>query len=352
VESLLGLRNSIFESSPEELPVATFYIRTYALTVAQLNEVIEILLKAKITFKNKIFAWKRTIASLSNSVFVHLRYAGVSRATNAWRRHVHDLRTTRGSPLMQILHIISDLFPATVSNCLVQEVPHLELPIMAGDQSIDMREQMLICMIEQGALNVSIGGSVSSNPNPRWKDLLQNLETRFISMGAQMTQEVSLTSRMAIRNYAQKTTSKTYESPKKPATGIADLSDWSKAVADQATPGILKPGRAILLIVGNCPPAKTVKIPVKIWNSDSESSKVLLATVQQFIQWEEVVGDAQKIKAVDVAKNGFLPFVNLYPQGQTGENNDESATNLLRTYLQAVRPLMVLCLGHEVNSTI
>ena len=26
---------------------------------------------------------------------------------------------------------------------------------MTGDQSIDIREQMLICMIEQGALNVS-----------------------------------------------------------------------------------------------------------------------------------------------------------------------------------------------------
>lgn len=42
MESLLGLRNSTVESSPKELPVATFYIRTYALTVAQLNEVIEI----------------------------------------------------------------------------------------------------------------------------------------------------------------------------------------------------------------------------------------------------------------------------------------------------------------------
>jgi hypothetical protein len=40
---------------------------------------------------------------------------------------------------MRIPHIVSDLFPATVSNCLVQEVPHLELLIMAGDQSIDMR---------------------------------------------------------------------------------------------------------------------------------------------------------------------------------------------------------------------
>ena len=97
---------------------------------------------------------------------------------------MQDLRTTRGSSLMRILHIVWDLFPATVSNCLVQEVPHLELAIMAGDQSIDMREQMLICMIEQGALNVSVGGSVPSNPNLRAKDLFQNLETRFISMGA------------------------------------------------------------------------------------------------------------------------------------------------------------------------
>ena len=83
VERLLGLSNSNFVSSPEELPAATCAIRTFALAVAQLNDVIEILLKAKITFKNKIFAWKRTIASLPKRVPLHLRYAGVSRTINA-----------------------------------------------------------------------------------------------------------------------------------------------------------------------------------------------------------------------------------------------------------------------------
>jgi hypothetical protein len=81
-----------------------------------------------------------------------------------------------------------------------------------------------------------------------------------------------------------------HESPEKPATGIADLSDWSKAVADQATPRILKNGQAILLIVGKCPPAKTVKIPVKIWNSDSESSKILLATVSSSFNGRKWLG--------------------------------------------------------------
>ncbi len=83
---------------------------------------------------------ERSVASLSNSISVHLRYAGVSCATNDLGRHVYDLRTTKGSSLARLLHIISDLFPAIVPNCLVQEVPHLELQIMADDQSVEMRE--------------------------------------------------------------------------------------------------------------------------------------------------------------------------------------------------------------------
>ena len=201
VERLLGLRKSNSEPSPTGPPMAIFYIRTYVLTVTQLNDIIEILLNAKITFKNRVFAWNEAVSPLSNSASIYLRYAGVSRTTNAWGRHLHDLRTTRGSSLMRILHVISDLFPAIVSNCLVQEVPHLKLPIVAGDQSIDTREQMLICMIEKGALNVSIGGAVSSNPNLQGKDLFQKLETRVISMGAQMTQMLPPASRTAIQSY-------------------------------------------------------------------------------------------------------------------------------------------------------
>lgn len=113
VGSLLGLRNSTFKSSPEGPPVAVCYLRTYILTVAQLNEVIAVLPKAKILFKNKIFARKSTIASFANSISIYLRYAGISRATNAWSRHVHDRRIIRGFSLMRILYFISDLFPAS-----------------------------------------------------------------------------------------------------------------------------------------------------------------------------------------------------------------------------------------------
>jgi hypothetical protein len=346
VTRLLNLRISTPESPPAKLPVAVFYVRTYTLTVAQLSKVIDVLLKAKITFKNKIFAWKRTIDPLSRDVPVHLRYGGVSRTTHAWGRHVHDLRTTRGSSLMRILHVISDLYPKVVANCLVQEIPHMELPISAGDQLIDTREQLLICILKQGALNVSISGSVSSSSNLPGKKLFQSLGTEFFATAAQMTQEISPTSRLAVQRYAQESAAKNYEKTVVSTTRITDATTLAKVLTDQATSRVLKNGRAILLIVGLCPPAKSVKSPMSFWKSDCESSRILLATVQQFVEWEEVVADGQ---AANSAATRFLPFVNLYPQGRAEEEKTESATALLQTYLQALRPLMVLCLGHDVR---
>lgn len=349
VTRLLNLRISTLESPPAKLPVAVFYVRTYTLTVAQLSRVIEVLLKAKITFKNKIFAWKRTIDSLSKGISVDLRYGGVSRTTNAWGRHVHDLRTTRGSSLMRILHVISDLYPKVVANCLVQDIPHMELPISAGDQLIDTREQLLICILGQGALNVSVGGSVSSSSNLPGKKLFQSLGTRFFATAAQMTKEISPTSRLAVQRYAQESAAKNNEKAVVSTTRVADAAALAKVLTDQATSRVLKNGRAILLIVGLCPPAKSVKASMSFWKSDSESSRILRAIMQQFVIWEEGVTDGQTSTAANFAKTRFLAFVNLYPQGRAGEGKTESEPALLQTYLQALRPLMVLCLGHDVR---
>ena len=47
-------------------------------------------------------------------------------------------------------------------------------------------------------------------------------------------------------------------------------------------------------------------------------------------------------------QEGLLPFINLHPMGQTHKTGFEPAVNLLRSYLQVVRPLIVLSMGHEV----
>ena len=250
---------------------------------------------------------------------------------------------------MRILHVVSDLYPIVFANCHVREIPYMELPISARGQLIDKREQLLICILQQGALNVSIGGVVSSSSNLHLKKLFWSLGTKFFATAPEITQEISPTSQLAVQRYAQESAVKDYEQTVVSTTRGADATALAEVLTNQATSRVLKNGRVILLIVGLCPPAKSVKAPVSFWKSDSESSRVLLAMVQQFVKWEEVIADGQASPAANFATTRFLPFVNLYPRGRAGEEETESATSLLQTYLQALRPLMVLCLGHDVR---
>ncbi len=70
-----------------------------------------------------------------------------------------------------------DMFSEVVSGCLVQEIPHLEVSI--DDPSVDIREQLLICIMEQGTMNISIGGSAFSVLNEPTKHILRALELKF-----------------------------------------------------------------------------------------------------------------------------------------------------------------------------
>lgn len=61
-----------------------------------------------------------------------------------------------------MLRILVDACPEVVSNCLIQEIPHLEVAMDPGHPPVFIREQLIICIIERGALNVAIGGTASS----------------------------------------------------------------------------------------------------------------------------------------------------------------------------------------------
>lgn len=352
LQRLIGLRDSTSTSTLGQRPLTIFYIRTFTLTVSQLKKVVQVLLPAKITFTNKIFEWERRTASVPEDTLVYLRYAGVSRATNALGRHIHDLRTTKGSSLMRILHVIMDMFPEVIANCLVQEVPRLETTMTPGHPSVDIREQMLICIIERGALNVSIGGSSSSIPELQSKSLFQSLGTRLISFGVRATQEAPVAFKQTICEYARKAVLQRYGALPKGVKDASGSEQWTRAIVDQATPKVLKNGRAILLILGHSPPTKAIKTSLGFWECDCESSRILLALTKQLTLWETELGVIQPNSVTDIVNEGFLPFVNLYPRGEKQGNNFESATDLLRTYLRTVRPLIVLSLGHEVCSDV
>lgn len=70
-----------------------------------------------------------------------------------------------------------DMFSEAVPDCMVQEIPHLE--ISSDDPSVDIREQLLIFFRELGTTNISMGGSASSLLSDTDKVLFESFETNF-----------------------------------------------------------------------------------------------------------------------------------------------------------------------------
>ena len=102
---------------------------------------------------------------------------------------------------MRFVYVLINLFPEVVVKCLMQELPHLEITTNLDGSSIDIREQLVICLIRPGSLNIAIGGSVSSTFDMRDKALFQSLHSGWTSRRSSATQEISYQRRIAIRDY-------------------------------------------------------------------------------------------------------------------------------------------------------
>ena len=99
---------------------------------------------------------------------------------------------------MGFVQVVINLFPEVVVKCLVQELPHLEITTNLDGSSIDIREQLVICLIRPGSLNIAIGGSVSSIFDMRDKALFQSLHSEWTFRRSSVTQEISYQRRIAI----------------------------------------------------------------------------------------------------------------------------------------------------------
>jgi len=238
--------------------------------------------ETRITFFGQIFEWESRIATLLDHALVYLRHAGVSKSYNAWKRHRRDLRTTsKVSSVMRTIHLMMDMFSGAVSDCLVQEIPYLE--VSSDDPSVDIREQSLICLMEQGKMNISIGGSASSLLNDTDKTLFENFEAEFWTAAAQATREPSKPLTLKVRDYAMQAVHEISRVSPKQGTEGGGLEHWAKVSTTQATPRCLKKEHAILLFFGLTPSKGANRNSPGFWASESETSKIML---ERFLQWE------------------------------------------------------------------
>jgi uracil-DNA glycosylase len=181
---------------------------------------------------------------------------------------------------------------------------------------------------------------------------LRVLGTAFWTSAALTTCEPSELLTAKVREYAVQAVHKICRSSPKQVTEGGGLRCWERVISAQATPTCLKNGHALLLFLGQTPSKKANRNSPGFWASESESSRIMQTVLEKCLKWEIAVTDTQERSLTGMIDQGFLPFLNLYPWGNASDEDFEPATDLFRAYLKAVRPLIIVCLGHEVNSYI
>ena len=246
-----------------------------------------------------------------------------------------------------MLRIPIDTCPEVVSNCLIQEILHLEVVMEAGHPPVFIREQLIICLIERGALNVAIGETASTH-DTRYKALFQSLKPNLISNRYAATKEASHCMRLAIQHYARRVQLDARARHVGPEIGTIASQDWVNMIAEQATSKMLKNGRAVLLIIGYCPPDRALNAMRPFWKCCLETTRILLNLIHHTGRWEEDLSEIQQTSAENLVEEGLLAFVNLHPMEEADETGFEPALNVLRSYLQVIRPLIVVFMGYQI----
>ena len=122
-------------------------------------------------------------------------------------------------------------------------------------------------------------------------------------------------------------------------------------MAKQIAPKLLDNGHAPLLLTGYSLSAKALKNPLPFWNSEFETPRLLANIVNHLYEWEGNT-DESPIRVAELMRAGIMHFVDLYPATSILKKGFAPSVDLLRSYLQVVRPLVVSSMSHEVCQNI
>ena len=128
-----------------------------------------------------------------------------------------------------MLHIMMDIF--------------LEIVTDPDHPPVDIRERLMFCLIEHGALNDSIGGFTSSILDASDKALFQSLKTNLISKRCAATLKIPDSKRLAVKDHVRRAQLQVRACRLGPMMGTSYSQDWINVIAELLTPKILNNGQ-------------------------------------------------------------------------------------------------------------
>jgi hypothetical protein len=353
--TIVELEDSTSQTSHPDLGDQIYYVRSFKLRVCDIRWII-----SKFTQEGRhaaqCIAWHNAIDFIRDEQhIVYVRYIGTSAVVSAHGRFSADALYRKTGLYARFCELLREHFPASFNACSVRTFSGASTPSFGyvngtlfrlhADHT-DIKEQALIALFNRDVLlNRQVGGfSVAYQPQQR--DIMH-----FEALGTQLIGKLlpdpsygyappDAKMKSHVETWMQDVANLSNAHPVELGTDRIPVSEAMKrAWADQATPCTFY-GKTLAVFVGDYCPISAMKNPGSFWRQDCRAAKYLKDTMARLVAYE---GGKSRWRPEDLnpmADKSMLPWVDYQYTTKRDSYRWESA-ELMRQYLEAVRPLIV-----------
>jgi hypothetical protein len=222
------------------------------------------------------------------------------------------------------------------------------LTVDISSAKVDLREQVLIALFGDGALNSEAGGKRTMVFSQEDYDAFSLLNTDTVSL-LELSQKCSEEMVSAIQKYASDAQKYANTNPATTGTDKRKITDTvMSALVDQVTPSVIN-GSAIMVTLASDIGDHSKGENIRFFSQKGRSSEIVTACYNQFACWENRSRLFDDFKTQNLAKAHHLPLVDVFPWFKKDSKDFNTACQLLRQYLTATTPLVVLTYGTHVR---
>jgi hypothetical protein len=364
LSTILELEDSTSQTPGPNLGNQTYYMRSFKLQVRDLRWIAARLFKEGRHIEQSI-AWSNAVKFIKNDrQRVHVRYIGTSTVVSAHRRFTQD-SFNRKSGLYGYFSamLLEYLRESMCSICTFSEATTRSFGSINGllfrlhADHTDIREQALIALFSRSVLlNRQVGGlSVAYQPQQkaimRFEALGTQVASKFLPEMSLGYAEPTTKIRKLVTAWMEQVAKLSNAHPTDLGTDKMPITTaMKKAWADQATPCTFY-GKVVAVFIGDYCAIAAMQNPGSFWRQYCCACKYLKDTLARLMAFE---GGESRWKPEDLnifADNAILSWVDYRYTTKRDAFRWESA-ELMRQYLDAVRPLIVPSFEHGVLSVL
>ncbi|CAN9097540.1 unnamed protein product [Alternaria alternata] len=324
------------------------YIRTFQIPASFLQTILNEIVEEGFDTNDRVQFWQKRIdEEATGDVLFTLRYCGQTTG-NPWERHRGDMYGKLSTFFGRFLKVLGKTEEGrkVLHDVKIHTVAGAITPV--SEDTSNLREQILIALFGDCALNTQAGGKDVITLFKEDRDNFDRLRTQtgllLMSETRAMTEEES----SWVEEYARAVQKYTGKNPN--TLGSGEFTEGTRLmIVRQGVPSVLKnSGFAVMVTLGSDLGEDHESTEDTFWNAGGRSADAVSRVYNFFSSWEgpTALEAVDPYTARNLASSGHLPFADVFPWFTKEEKDYLKASDLLRRYMNATKPLIVLAYGY------